>query len=87
MPSSGNRARRKGIVTSDKMENTVIVTVERRIKHPLYKKYMNRSKNYPAHDQDNRCKEGDFVEIVSTRPFSKTKRWAVAKILKPAQSV
>jgi small subunit ribosomal protein S17 len=66
------------------MSKTVIVTVERRVKHPLYKKYIRRNKRYPAHDENKRCRDGDLVEIVSTRPLSKTKRWAVAKILKPA---
>ena len=74
----------KGTVTSVAMDKTVVVTVERRVRHPLYKKYIKRSKRYPAHDEKNRCKNGDLVEIVSSRPFSKTKRWAVTKVLKPA---
>ena len=86
MPSSGQRARLKGTVTNSKMEKTVVVTVKRRVKHPLYKKYINRSKKYSVHDEKSRCREGDVVEIISTRPFSKTKRWAVAKILEKAKS-
>jgi small subunit ribosomal protein S17 len=74
----------KGTVTNVKMDKTVVVTVERRVQHPLYKKYIKRSKRYPAHDEQNRCKNGDLVEIVSSRPFSKTKRWTVTKVLKPA---
>jgi small subunit ribosomal protein S17 len=64
----------------------VVVTVKRRVKHPLYKKYINRSKRYPVHDEQSRCRTGDLVEIVSTRPYSKSKRWAVAKVLKPADT-
>jgi small subunit ribosomal protein S17 len=69
-----------------KTNKTVVVTVQRRVKHPLYKKYVSRNKRYPAHDERSRCRNGDVVEIVSSRPFSKTKRWAVTKILKPADS-
>ena len=76
----------KGTVTRVTMDKTVVVTVERRVQHPLYKKYLKRSKRYPAHDEQNRCKNGDLVEIVSSRPFSKTKRWAVTKVLKQADS-
>jgi len=74
----------KGTVTSVTMDKTVVVTVDRRVQHPLYKKYIKRSKRYPAHDEQNRCRNGDLVEIVSSRPISKTKRWAVTKVLKPA---
>ncbi len=86
MPEGTSRTRLKGTVTSIKMDKTVVVTVQRIVKHPLYKKYIGRSKRYPAHDERNRCKNGDLVEIVSTRPFSKTKRWAVMKVLKPADT-
>jgi small subunit ribosomal protein S17 len=86
MPEGTSRTRLKGTVTSIKMDKTVVVTVQRRVKHPLYKKYIGRSKRYPAHDEQNRCKNGDLVEIVSTRPFSKTKRWAVTRILKPSDT-
>ncbi len=87
MPNSGNRTRLTGAVTSTAMDKTVIVTVQRRVKHPLYKKYINRRKRYAAHDEQNRCRLGDLVEIISSRPFSKTKRWAVTKILKPADEI
>jgi small subunit ribosomal protein S17 len=83
MPDGKKRTRLRGTVTSAKMDKTVIVTVTRRVQHPLYKKHIDRSKRYPAHDEQNRCKNGDLVEIVSTRPLSKTKRWAVTKVLKP----
>jgi len=86
MPEGTTRTRLKGTVTKVTMDKTVVVTVERRVQHPLYKKYIKRSKRYPAHDEQNRCKNGDLVEIVSSRPVSKTKRWAVTKVLKPADS-
>ena len=86
MPEGTNRTRLKGTVTSVKIGNTVVVTVQRRVKHPLYKKYIIRNKRYPVHDERNRCRNGDVVEIVSTRPLSKTKRWAVTKVLKPSDT-
>ena len=86
MPEGTNRTRLKGTVTSVKVGNTVVVTVQRRVKHPLYKKYIVRNKRYSVHDEQNRCKDGDIVEIVSTRTLSKTKRWAVTKVLKPADT-
>lgn len=86
MPEGTKRTRFKGTVTSVKMGKTVIVTVETRVKHPLYKKYIRRNKRFPAHDENNRCQNGDLVEIVSTRPLSKTKRWAVTQILKPSDT-
>ncbi len=67
----------RGTVVSDKGDKTVIVRVERMIKHPLYKKYIKRSKRYAAHDPDNRFKVGDVVQIRECRPLSKTKRWEV----------
>ena len=67
----------QGSVVSDKGEKTVIVLVERKIKHPLYNKIIRRSKRYAAHDEQNKCKVGDTVKIVESKPISKTKRWAV----------
>jgi small subunit ribosomal protein S17 len=67
----------QGVVVSDKAEKTVVVLVERRIMHPLYKKYIRRSKKYMAHDEDNRCKTGDSVRIRECRPLSRRKRWEV----------
>ena len=86
MPEGTSRTRLKGTVTRVKTANTVVVTVQRRVKHPLYKKYLVRNKRYSVHDAQNRCKDGDLVEIVSSRPFSKSKRWAVTKVLKPADT-
>lgn len=67
----------QGSVVSDKGNKTVIVKVERKIRHPLYNKIIRRSKNYAAHDETNACKIGDLICIVESKPISKTKRWAV----------
>jgi len=69
----------KGTVVSDKNEKTVVVSVERRYTHPLFKKVVRRSKKYQAHDEDNSCKVGDMVAIIEGRPISKNKRWYVLK--------
>ncbi len=66
-----------GQVTSDKMDKTVTVLVARRVMHPLYKKFIRRSKNYAAHDEENTCKIGDTVRIEECRPISKRKTWTV----------
>ena len=66
-----------GRVVSDKMDKTITVLVERRVMHPLYKKFIRRSKNYAAHDDANLCKEGDVVQIEECRPISKQKSWVV----------
>ncbi|MBO7484188.1 MAG: 30S ribosomal protein S17 [Alphaproteobacteria bacterium] len=67
----------QGVVVSDKMDKSVVVRVERRVMHPVYKKYIKRSKNYTAHDEKNLCKVGDNVQIMESRPISKTKSWVV----------
>lgn len=66
-----------GVVVSDKANKTITVLVERRVMHPVYKKFVKRSKKYHAHDEDNRCKVGDKVRIVECRPISKSKTWRV----------
>ncbi len=76
---------RVGEVVSDKMNKTVVVSVERQFAHPLYKKYVRRTKNYYAHDEKNDCHVGDTVRIVETRPLSRTKRWRVAEVLRRAK--
>ena len=73
-----------GTVSSSKMEKTVTVLVERKVKHPLYGKYVVKSKKYHAHDEANECGVGDKVEIAETRPLSKTKSWKVTRILEKA---
>lgn len=67
----------QGVVVSDKMDKTVVVKVERRYQHPIYKKYIRRSKKYHAHDENNQCKIGDTVSIRECRPLSKLKHWEV----------
>ena len=67
----------QGVVVSDRMDKTVVVNVERKFPHPLYKKYIKRSKRYHAHDENNTHKVGDTVSIQECRPLSKTKRWEV----------
>ena len=73
----------QGVVTSAKMEKTVTVLVERKVKHPLYGKYVVKSKKYHAHDEVG-CQEGDKVEIAECRPISKTQSWTVTKVLEKA---
>ena len=75
-----NRQRLIGKVVSDSMDKTIVVSVERLVKHKLYKKYIRRSKKYYAHDEDNSYKNGDLVEIISSKPLSKTKRWRVSRL-------
>jgi small subunit ribosomal protein S17 len=67
----------QGVVVSDKMDKTVVVSVERRVMHPIYKKFIRRSKKYHAHDEDNQVKVGEVVRIEECRPISKTKSWRV----------
>lgn len=82
------RKRRKtfrGRVVSDKMQKSVVVTIERLVKHPLYGKRIKRTSRYTVHDETNDCKEGDLVEIMETRPMSKTKRWRVIRVIERAR--
>ncbi len=76
-----------GRVVSDKMDKTVSVMIERRVKHPLYGKIIRRSKKYLAHDEANQAKIGDTVEIRESRPISKNKSWVVTRVLQVAQIV
>jgi len=76
---------REGLVVSDKMDKTVVVTVEERVKHALYGKVMRRSSKLKAHDEANECGIGDRVLIMETRPLSATKRWRVVEILEKAK--
>ena len=76
-----------GRVVSNKMEKTVTVLVERRVKHPLYGKYIVKSNKYHAHDETNALNEGDVVEIAESRPLSRTKTWAVTRVLEAAQTI
>src|SRR5438874_12618517 len=76
-----------GRIVSDKMNKTVTVLVERRVKHPLYGKVVTKSAKYHAHDENNEYKQGDLVEIIATRKLSKTKAWAVSRLLEKARIV
>ncbi len=78
----GVRKLRDGIVVSDAMDKTVIVSVERRFRHPVYGKEITRSKKFYAHDEKNEAKKGDWVRIMETRPLSKLKRWRLVEVLK-----
>jgi small subunit ribosomal protein S17 len=79
------RKQRVGVVTSTKMDKTITVLIERKIKHPIYGKFMKKSKKCTAHDENNECNEGDTVKIMETRPLSKKKRWRLVEILERAK--
>ena len=79
------RKTRVGVVSSDKMDKTVVVTVRDRVQHPLYKKIVNRIVKYKAHDENNECRVGDRVLLMETRPMSKDKRWRVVEIIEKAK--
>ena len=76
-----------GLVISSKRDKTITVMVERKVKHPLYKKILRRSSKLQVHDQDNVCSEGDLVTIQESKPISKTKSWALLKVEKKAQKI
>jgi small subunit ribosomal protein S17 len=79
--TAGQRKTRRGKVVSDAMDKTVVVSVERRVAHPLYGKRVNRQKKYHAHDETNEYRNGDVVVIEETRPLSKKKRWRVLELI------
>ena len=77
----GNRKTRVGEVVSDKMDKTITVAVKRRVKHPVYGKYISRTTKFSVHDDKNECHEGDTVKIMETRPLSRNKRWRLVEII------
>jgi small subunit ribosomal protein S17 len=79
------RKTRIGTVVSNKMTKTVTVTVERRVKHPIYGKFVKKTTKFHAHDEKNECTVGDLVRIMETRPLSKTKRWRLVEVLEKAK--
>lgn len=84
----GNRNLRKeriGVVVSDKMEKSIVVLVKRKVKHPIYGKFMNKSTKFIAHDEENNCNIGDTVRIMETRPLSKNKSWRLIEIVERAK--
>ncbi len=84
MAERGRQKQLEGLVRSNKMDKTVVVQIQHRLLHPVYKKYVLRTVRYKAHDPANDCREGDRVRIQETRPLSKGKRWKVVEILERA---
>ncbi|MFN7684947.1 MAG: 30S ribosomal protein S17 [Oligoflexia bacterium] len=84
MKNLGQRKEVVGTVVSDKMQKTIVVKVDRRVRHPLYKKYVTRSRRFKAHDEQNTAKAGDLVRIIESRPLSRDKRWALKEIVRRA---
>ena len=84
MAERGKRKTLVGVVTSDKMEKTVIVMVNRLVLHPVYKKYVRKRKKFKAHDEQNQCHMGDKVLLIEARPLSREKRWRVKEVLERA---
>ncbi|HJM15212.1 MAG TPA: 30S ribosomal protein S17 [SAR86 cluster bacterium] len=82
-----NTRTQTGLVVSSKRDKTITVMVERKVKHPLYKKILRRSSKLQAHDQDNACNEGDLVTIQECKPLSKTKSWELLKVEKKVQEI
>ncbi len=79
------RKTRIGVVTSDKMDKTITVAVERKVKHPMYGKFVKKTTKFHAHDEKQECGIGDVVKIMETRPLSKTKRWRVVEVVEKAK--
>lgn len=86
MESRGLRKERSGVVVSDRMQKTIVVSVERTVMHPKYKKILRRRTKVKAHDERNECRIGDRVLIVECRPVSRDKRWRVSKVLERAET-
>ncbi len=85
MESRNLRKERIGVVSSNKMDKTITVSVERKFKHPIYGKFVKSTKKYMAHDENNECGIGDTVRIMETRPLSKNKNWRLVEILEKAK--
>lgn len=79
------RKERIGVVVSNKMEKSIVVAVHRKVKHPIYGKFVNKTTRFVAEDEQNQCNEGDTVRIMETRPLSKTKRWRLVEIIERAK--
>ena len=85
METNNQRKQFTGVVSSNKMDKTVVVSVKRRVPHPVYKKYITKSKKYYAHDIDNKSNPGDKVLIVESRPVSKLKKWFLKEIIEKSK--
>jgi small subunit ribosomal protein S17 len=81
----GNQKTRIGVVVSNKMDKTAVVTVDRRVQHPKYKKFLTRRERYKVHDEGNQCEIGDRVLIAECRPLSRDKRWRLSRVLNKAK--
>lgn len=79
------RKQRVGVVSSNKMEKSITIVVERKLRHPIYGKFVKKTKKFLAHDEKNECNEGDTVRIMETRPLSKRKRWRLVEIIERAK--
>ena len=84
---TGRRKRREGVVVSNKMDKTVVVVVERLVRHAQYHKFLRQRERYKAHDEKNQCQIGDRVRLIETRPLSRDKRWAVQAILSRSEAL
>ena len=87
MSSNVNKRILTGRVVSDRMEKSIVVAISRRTQHPLYKKYITRTKKVKAHDESNECRAGDRVRIAECRPLSKNKRWRIVEVVEKAPGV
>ena len=85
MEVRGYRKTRVGVVVSDKMDKTIVVAIKTKVRHPLYGKMVNRTRQFKAHDENNECGIGDTVKIMETRPISKDKRWRLVEIIEKAK--
>ncbi len=85
MENKGLRKTRVGVVTKNKMDKSILVKIERKVAHPIYKKYFKKTTNLMAHDAKNECKPGDVVKIMETRPLSKRKNWRLVEIIEKAK--
>ncbi len=85
MEERGRRKSKVGSVVSNKMDKSIVVSVERQVRHPLYRKYFRKTSKFMAHDQENQCQIGDKVKIVETRPLSKLKRWRLIEVIEKAK--
>jgi small subunit ribosomal protein S17 len=79
------RKTRTGIIVSDKMDRSILVAIERKVAHPIYRKYFKKTTKLMAHDENNECKVGDLVKIMETRPLSKRKKWRLVEIVEKAK--
>ncbi len=85
METRGRRKTRTGVVVSNKMDKSIVVKIERRVKHPIYKKYFKITKKFMAHDEKNESNVGDVVKIMEVRPLSKRKKWNLVEIIEKAK--